>query len=644
MNIRALALISSGLLLLFAAALLATQWWSNGQRDRLDQQARTLGALENGFRQQLAPTLRRYLESGDASLLSQAQQQAEQLNQQLAAFPDTLTGEARAELDQFRADLAGPYRAAGKLAGDPRGLLANAERNLLANARYLGGYAQSGLAQNPTLAQRHLTLALALPELIQTLRERTALAQLTTSEPDPALEAALTALERWREELSGLALLGLYGEVEDNDDPLADNEPEELGEGYQAELVSLAGRYRKELANTQSVLATNGELQRAIQADITAIRDRLSGLVAAQQDAHTALKGQLNGLMLSIATALVAYALIWALVQQLMLVKPLHRLQSAFRQLVESDRRDPITDLANRNETGQIARHFNTLLTRMADEDERERQQMGQISAQLSSLISEIDAVSEDSTRNRATVADTRGAMHQLARLAREVDQASDSVAGAARQTEQQMASGLGQIDTLVASSQQTEAEILACHQALDQLTGSVGDVTSIIDSISEIADQTNLLALNAAIEAARAGEHGRGFAVVADEVRNLSNRTQNSLNQILAILARLDQSKASLTGHMDQIRQAALSQVGGAEGLKCTLERVRDQAQSATVAARQSAVSAHEQVAQLDGFEQTMQQLDQRAEHAAGKARTIAAQVADNVAEIGQLLGLESA
>ncbi|WP_374287017.1 methyl-accepting chemotaxis protein [Pseudomonas fluvialis] len=133
-------------------------------------------------------------------------------------------------------------------------------------------------------------------------------------------------------------------------------------------------------------------------------------------------------------------------------------------------------------------------------------------------------------------------AMHEMSATVQDVAGNAASAAQAAEQADQQAESGKRVVQQTIEAIDGLASEVEHAATVIHELEANSGSISSVVDVIRSIADQTNLLALNAAIEAARAGEQGRGFAVVADEVRSLASRTQQSTSEIQAMIEKLQQ------------------------------------------------------------------------------------------------------
>ncbi|WP_101007532.1 methyl-accepting chemotaxis protein TlpB [Helicobacter pylori] len=162
----------------------------------------------------------------------------------------------------------------------------------------------------------------------------------------------------------------------------------------------------------------------------------------------------------------------------------------------------------------------------------------------------------------------------------------------------------IGDLFSQITESAHTEEEL---SSQVEQLSRNADDVKSILDIINDIADQTNLLALNAAIEAARAGEHGRGFAVVADEVRNLAGRTQKSLAEINSTIMVIVQEINAVSSHMNLNSQKMERLSDMSKSVQETYEKMSSNLSSVVLDSNQSmddyAKSGHQIEAMVSDF-----------------------------------------
>jgi methyl-accepting chemotaxis protein len=226
-------------------------------------------------------------------------------------------------------------------------------------------------------------------------------------------------------------------------------------------------------------------------------------------------------------------------------------------------------------------------------------QQLAQGAEQTSDRVAAVRAnVAEGAERTRETAAATE----EMSATSAEIANNAETAAGEAVQARSQADAGNGAMRVMAEKTRTMVQQIGQLQQNVDAIEEKGRSMHQMIGAINEIAEQTNLLALNAAIEAARAGEAGRGFAVVADEVRQLASKTQQSTAQIRSLLESNQRSNQELVGSMAQVADASgsmLNTVGETEQviqhMTASVNLMNDMVEQISEAARQQSAASHE-------------------------------------------------
>jgi methyl-accepting chemotaxis protein len=241
----------------------------------------------------------------------------------------------------------------------------------------------------------------------------------------------------------------------------------------------------------------------------------------------------------------------------------------------------------------------------------------------------ETDQVATAMTEMNATV-------HEVAKSAASASQAADSADGAANEGKQVVDAAVREIEGLA-------AEVENAAGAIGTLAAETESIGSLLDVIKAIAEQTNLLALNAAIEAARAGEQGRGFAVVADEVRSLANRTEQATRDIHDMIDRLQHEAAQAVQVMHVGQDKAGQAVDKAELAGQALVSITRAMDEINVLNAQIATAAEQQSAVADEINRNVTNISDVAGETSGGARCTAeesASLAEHAAQLDRLMG----
>jgi len=303
----------------------------------------------------------------------------------------------------------------------------------------------------------------------------------------------------------------------------------------------------------------------------------------------------------------------------------------------ETERDSDLTrtiDIDSSDEIGTAAKAINSMLGKFRNSLQR----VSSSTTQLATAAEETATITEQTnTAIQNQLSETTQiatAMNEMSATVQEIANSTEKAANAAREAKEETGKGHEVVQQTMDGIAKLASEIESATQVINQLEQDSADISGILDVIQGIAEQTNLLALNAAIEAARAGEQGRGFAVVADEVRTLASRTQSSTHEIETMIGKLQSGAQKAVGVMSTSTQMAQEGVENAAATSNSLDAITDAVSHISDMSTQIAGASEEQGAVAEEINRNIVRINDMAEQTASGA-TSTSQASDELSRL---------
>lgn len=431
-----------------------------------------------------------------------------------------------------------------------------------------------------------------------------------------------------------------------------------IGGGNQAALNAIQSQYQQLIQHYATIVSdpsqaeqyyfTNREI---MNEGFTALIDEFMLLRAAIEQKEASVKQDLVDkvdwatILLEvgvIVTTLVSLAGTWFLSS--IIISPLKKLTAAMNDIASGD--GDLTQrvkVESKDEVGQLGKGFNAFVSEI-------HHTIIDVSATLQ-VVQETTGNIQNETKNVAIHANSQQeesvhvatAVHEMSATSDNVSQHAGEAAQASQHASDESKAAKNVLENAVGSIQQLSEDIEGSNQVITELERDVANIASILDVIRGIAEQTNLLALNAAIEAARAGEQGRGFAVVADEVRSLASKTQMSTGEIQAMIERLQHGAKQAVAAMERSRESGIATVSQANTANESLDLISHSIDVINEMNLQIATAANQQSQVSEDISQNVQKIADKSQEVVGKVSTTEAafiQLATQCQKLRQQVG----
>lgn len=328
---------------------------------------------------------------------------------------------------------------------------------------------------------------------------------------------------------------------------------------------------------------------------------------------------RLTGSSLLVGALVVAASLALAFVMARMLAVPLERLASAAKGVAGGDLRQEV-DLAGGGEIADLSSAFQAMGESLRQTLADLRRAAAEVETEADSILASVTRQSAVASQQATAINETSTTVNEIAQTSRQATDHADKVIHISQKSEELSQEGQRAVQEATSGMEKLAEQVKAIAVSITDLSERTLQIGDIISTVKDLAEQSNLLALNASIEAAKAGEHGRGFAVVAMEMRNLAEQSKQAAGQVRAILGEVQKGTRAAVGVTEEGSRRAHEAIGLARGAGSAIEGLAQVIGDSALGARQIAANTRQQTVGVDQIVKAISELSSAmADSAAG-------------------------